>query len=106
MFEHFKFAFQKGFPVIAVEGATLIEANAATYFDDLWVVTLPKEQAIKRVRDRNPNLSDSDIRNRIERQPSDEERLKRANFSYSSMDPFEVNAAKIEERLKYLLNSK
>ena len=106
MFEHFKFAFQKGFAVIAVEGATLIEANAATYFDDLWVVTLPKEQAFQRVRNRNPNLSDSDIRNRMERQPSDEERLKRATFSYSSMDTFEVNAAKIEERLKYLLNSK
>ena len=43
MFEHFKFAMQSGFAVIAVEGATLIEANAAAYFDDLWVVTLPKE---------------------------------------------------------------
>ena len=67
MFEHFKFALRKGFPIIAVEGATLIEANAATYFDDIWVVTLPKEVAFQRVRDRNPTLSEIEIRNRIER---------------------------------------
>ncbi len=61
MFEHFRFARDRRFDIIAVEGATLIEANAAMYFDDLWVVTLPKEEAFKRVRVRNPNLSEADI---------------------------------------------
>ena len=104
MFEHFEYARSKHFDIIAVEGATLIEASATRYFDDVWVVTLPKEEALSRVRMRNPNLSEEDIRNRLTRQPTDEERLKWATFSYSSTDPFEENALKIEKRLSWLLN--
>ena len=65
MFEHFEYADRKNFQMIAVEGATLIEAKATGYFDDLWVVTLPKEEAFKRVKIRNPQLSDEDITNRL-----------------------------------------
>ena len=54
MFEHFEFASRKNYTIIAVEGATFIEAKAASYFDDMWVVTLPKEDAYKRVKIRNP----------------------------------------------------
>jgi dephospho-CoA kinase len=41
---------------VAVEGAVLIEAETYKMFDELWVTTLDKEEAVKRVQTRNPNL--------------------------------------------------
>ena len=50
MLEHFAFVEEKGgYDLIAVEGAILIEANTYPFFDEMWVVTLPKEIAVKRV---------------------------------------------------------
>ena len=45
MLEHFRFVEQQKskYDLIAVEGAILIEANTFPMFDELWVVTLPKE---------------------------------------------------------------
>ena len=44
--------------IVAVEGAVLIEARTFQMFDELWVTTLDKEDAVKRVVKRNPNLSE------------------------------------------------
>ena len=52
---------------MAIEGAILIEARTYQFFDELWVVTLPKEVAFQRVRERNPNLPEEDVRNRLDR---------------------------------------
>ena len=47
MFEHFDWVERQGkHDMIAVEGAILIEANTYKFFDELWVVTLPKDQAV------------------------------------------------------------
>ena len=46
------------FDLIAIEGATIIESGTAKFFDELWVLTLDKESAFRRVQVRNPNLSD------------------------------------------------
>ena len=53
--------------IVAVEGATLIESNYMSEFDEMWVVTLDKDKAFFRVKERNPNLSDHEIWNRLER---------------------------------------
>lgn len=45
------------YDVIAVEGAVLIEAKTHQFFDELWVTTLPKDEAIKRILKRNPHLN-------------------------------------------------
>ena len=67
-------------------------------FDEIWVTKLDKEDAVKRVKLRNPELSESNVRNRIERQITDEERLKYARFSYDTSDrtPFEENQILID----------
>jgi hypothetical protein len=39
---------------VAVEGAVIIEARTYPLFDELWVTTLDKEDAIRRVLKRNP----------------------------------------------------
>lgn len=43
--------------MIAVEGAVLIEARTYPMFDELWVTTLDKEDAVQRVLKRNQNLT-------------------------------------------------
>ena len=44
MLEHFAFVERSGnYDMIAVEGAILIEAKTFGFFDELWVVTLPKD---------------------------------------------------------------
>ena len=91
---------QKQFDIIAVEGAILIEANTYKLFDELWVVTLPKEEAKKRVRIRNPELTETQIDSLLSRQISDEERLKYATFSYTTHNTsYEENCVSIEGRL-------
>ena len=83
------------YDLIAVEGAILIEAKTYPFFDEMWVVTLPKEVAMERIRERNPELTESQASDRLNRQITDEERLKHATFTYSSEAPFEKNEIKI-----------
>ena len=47
------------YDIIAVEGAVLIEAKTTKMFDELWVTTLDKEEAVQRVLKRNPNLDET-----------------------------------------------
>ena len=83
-----------------MEGAILIEAKTFGFFDELWVVTLPKDQAVKRILERDPHLSEQEAHDRLKRQIDDEERLKYASFSYSTeSSSFEENEAKILRRL-------
>lgn len=97
MLEHFAWANQARFSMIAVEGAIIIEANTYKLFDEIWVVTLSKEEARKRVRERNPELTETQISSLLNRQITDEERLKYASFSYSTETAtFEENCRKID----------
>ena len=75
MFEHFEIAKSQSKKIAAVEGAVLIESGSFKLFDEMWVVTLSKDAAYKRIKVRNPNLTDEDIQNRLARQTTDETRL-------------------------------
>ena len=89
--------------MIAVEGAVLIEAKTYPFFDELWTVTLPKDIAIERVLERDAHLTEAMAKDRLDRQITDEERLKYAAFSYSTADAsFEQNQVKILERLAHI----
>ena len=79
--------------MIAVEGAVLIEARTYPMFEELWVTTLDKEEAVQRVLKRNPNLDEKQARARVNSQIDDTERLKYASFHYNTGDsaPFEYN---------------
>lgn len=41
--------YQNLYDVIVVEGAVLVEAKTYKFFDEMWVTTLPKEFAIRRI---------------------------------------------------------
>jgi len=90
----------KGYDLIAVEGAVLIESKAASFFDELWVVTLDREVAFQRIQQRNPNLSDTEIQARLNHQMTDGERLKHASWSYdTSTASFEENKLLINQKI-------
>ena len=68
MLEHFAFVERSGnYDLIAVEGAILIEAKTFGFFDELWVVTLPKDLAVKRVLERDSHLTEKEALDRINR---------------------------------------
>ncbi len=46
------------YDIVAIEGAVLVEAKSYTLFDELWVTTLDKKQAVPRLLKRNPNLTE------------------------------------------------
>ena len=54
----------------------------------MWVVKVDKETALRRIKVRNPNLTDEEILNRLKNQPTDSERLKYATWSYDTSDQF------------------
>ena len=103
MLQSFKKAQDQKFKIIAVEGAVLIEAGRQDMFDQMWVVTLNKDVAFERVKVRNPEMTEEDIKNRLSRQTNDDERLKHAHFSYTSADPFEENKLKIDMQIDKIL---
>jgi len=92
------------YDIIAVEGAVLIEQRTFLMLDELWVTTLSKRDALDRVLKRNPNLTEDHVRDRLDRQIDDTERLKYASFHYDTSDrtPFEQNKLHINERLEAL----
>ena len=93
----------KDFELIAVEGAVLIESDAAHFFDELWVVTIDREVAFQRIQKRNPNLSDEEIRARLSHQTTDQERLKHASWSYdTSTATIEDNQNQIKQKVMSL----
>jgi len=78
--------YKGGYDIIAVEGAVLIEARTYPMFDELWVATLDKQDAVQRILKRNPNLSESEANARVMTQITDEERIKYASFYYDTSD--------------------
>eukprot|EP00826_Nyctotherus_ovalis_P002143 TRINITY_DN10404_c0_g1_i11.p2 TRINITY_DN10404_c0_g1~~TRINITY_DN10404_c0_g1_i11.p2 ORF type:complete len:119 (+),score=37.04 TRINITY_DN10404_c0_g1_i11:99-455(+) len=90
--------------VVFVEGAVVIESGGASRFDEVWVTTLSKEECLKRVRERNPNLPKEQAEKRALSQIADEERLKYAKFWYNTAKPFEDNIKLVHKELERLKN--
>ena len=58
IFSEIEYCHSDKYDMIAVEGAIIIEARTYPLFDELWVTTLDKEEAVHRVLKRNPNLNE------------------------------------------------
>ncbi len=88
--------------ILFVEGAVIIEAGWGKYFDEIWVTTLPKKEALERLLNRNKNLPKEQAEKRVNMQISDEERVKQAKFWYDTVKPFEENVSLIMRELERL----
>ena len=93
--------------MIAVEGAILIESKYMNFFDEMWVVTLDREVALQRIQQRNPNLSVPEIKHRLERQLTDQERLEHASWSMdtSKSAKFDDNKPIIDAKIQQIRES-
>ena len=67
-------------PAVIMESAIVFEYHNESLFDKIIVADAPLWLRIKRVKERNPNLTESDIMERIAAQMSQEEKCKRADL--------------------------
>ena len=67
-------------PAVIMESAIVFEYHNESLFNKIIVADAPLWLRIKRVRERNPNLTESDIMERIAAQMPQEEKCKRADL--------------------------
>ena len=80
---------QRGAGVVVLDAAVLIEAGWTDAADEVWVVTAPEDDVIRRIQARN-NLTEEQIRARMASQMPSEERVEHA-------DVVVVNDGEIQE---------
>lgn len=73
-------AHQQSTPYVIREAALMIESGAYRSLDKLIVVTAPEELRLQRIRTRDPQRSEAEIRGIIAKQMPEEEKLKFADF--------------------------
>jgi len=65
--------------IVMLESALIFEAALEKHFDKIFVVDAPEDIRIKRIRERNPLLSEEEILQRLNSQISQEEKCSRAD---------------------------
>ncbi|PKQ68583.1 dephospho-CoA kinase [Raineya orbicola] len=73
-------AHQQSTPYVIREAALMIESGAYRSLDKLIVVTAPEELRLQRIRTRDPQRSEAEIRGIIAKQMPEDEKLKFADF--------------------------
>ncbi len=77
-FEHW--AAKQDAPAVMMESAILFEYDLVSYFDKIIVADAPEALRIKRIQERNPQLTEKDIRQRMARQMPQEEKCRHADL--------------------------
>jgi len=65
--------------IVMMESALIFEAALENYFDKIFVVNAPLEVRVKRIKERNPHISETEIWQRIHSQTAQEEKCTRAD---------------------------
>lgn len=93
-------------PVIVLEAALLVEAGWKSYFDKLWVFSVPPAVAQQRIMARN-NLSWEEAGKRLASQPPNEVREKEADVVFNTdRDADEVKRDVVAEWNKLLAQAR
>jgi dephospho-CoA kinase len=85
-----------GVRVAVIEAAVLIEAGWTDLVDEVWVVQVPEEVALRRLVARN-NLSEADARARIRAQLSNAERAAHADVIIDNSGTVAEARARVEQ---------
>lgn len=75
-----RWAAEQNTPTVMMESAIIFEYDLVSYFDKIIVADAPEVLRIKRIRERNPHLTEADIRQRMSRQMPQEEKCSRADL--------------------------
>lgn len=95
-------AAQENKPVCLFDVPLLLETGMDALCDTVWVVTLPKEQQLHRLMQRD-RLSREEALARIAAQLSSEERIARADLVFSTDKPEADTLQEVEQRYQELL---
>ncbi|XP_014205751.1 bifunctional coenzyme A synthase-like [Copidosoma floridanum] len=86
---------KKGFKVVVVEAAVLIQAGWQQVFHEIWTCIIPYDEAVKRLMNRN-NLTKEEAEKRILVQPGNIEQVKNAHVVISTLWSYEVTQQQVE----------
>lgn len=75
-----RWAAEQNTTAVMMESAIIFEYDLVSYFDKIIVADAPEALRIKRIRERNPHLTEADIRQRMSRQMPQEEKCSRADL--------------------------
>nr|CAG4640966.1 EOG090X0864 [Eulimnadia texana] len=94
--------------VVVLDAAILLEAGWDEDCDEVWVSFVPKDEAVKRITDRD-KLPESAALSRIESQLSNSERLAKADVALCSLWDYDITAAQVKkawDQVQDFLNKK
>ncbi|KOX70265.1 Bifunctional coenzyme A synthase [Melipona quadrifasciata] len=92
----------KGFDIIVMEAAVLIQAKWQHECHEIWTCIIPQEEAIRRVVERN-GLTEVDAKLRIQAQPSNVEQINEANVVICSLWSHNVTEEQVEKAWNELM---
>ncbi|XP_029642104.1 bifunctional coenzyme A synthase isoform X1 [Octopus sinensis] len=95
-----KFA-KEGKDIVVIEAAVLLEAKWTHMVHETWVAIIPKNEAVKRIMERN-KMSKEDAEARIDSQLSNKERVEAANVVLCTQWDYEITQQQVEKAWKLL----
>ncbi|EGG24523.1 dephospho-CoA kinase [Cavenderia fasciculata] len=81
-------------PAVVLEAAVLVEAGFTELVDTIWVTKIDRQEAIKRICQRN-NLSEQEAIKRIDSQLSNQEREQHATVVFDTTGDKEITKQKV-----------
>ena len=96
---------RKGTQVVVLDAAVLIEAGWTALADEVWVVTAPEADIVRRLQSRN-NLTEEQVRARMGSQMPTEERVKHAHVIVENDGDLEDLRRKVKALWEHRLVSK
>ncbi|CAG5117334.1 unnamed protein product [Candidula unifasciata] len=94
--EEIEFHRKTGATVVVLEAAVLIEAGWDSMVHEIWATFVPREEAIRRVVERN-GLSETEAEKRIDSQISNVERIEKSNVVICSLWEYEVTRRQVQK---------
>ncbi|CAB3220678.1 unnamed protein product [Arctia plantaginis] len=85
----------EGHRVVIMEAAVMVRAKWYQYCHQLWTVFIPRDEAIKRIQERN-KLSEEEARQRVDAQPSNMEQIALANIVFSPYWSYDYTQKQID----------
>ncbi|CAD1473918.1 unnamed protein product, partial [Heterotrigona itama] len=92
----------KGFDIIVMEAAVLIQAKWQHECHEIWTCIIPQEEAIRRIVERN-GLTEVDAKLRIQAQPSNVEQINEANVVICSLWSHNITEEQVEKAWNELM---
>lgn len=86
----------EGYRVVVIEAAILLQAGWETHCHEIWSMIIPKDEAVKRIVERN-GLTEDAARQRIDSQMSNEEIVKHSHVVFSSLWSHEYTQQQAEK---------